>query len=1106
MDLRRDNRLGELVQRIRNRGEDEGPIRVCGTWGSYARFAAGHISKELGRPVLYVCAHIDDADNAADDLGTVFGGRVETLSVWEDELEVGDASDEIGAQRLRLVMEAGSGKAAFCEAIVCAGAQALIRPVPKAEVLQEQGLSIHAGDVIEPELVCQWLVDNGFERVDQVDVPGQFAMRGGILDIFASAVRLQRDEQAGGQTDNAAAVRVEFFGDTVESLREIDLDTQRSKEDAEGVFVAGSAVATQEEGGELFLNLLPEDTIVLVEEPATVQEVAEVYLARVDEPEGLYCWGEIWQAMGRFCVVEFSMFAGSGAEEGIDLGIHSATRFEYRSGAVGAKGDQEKSHAGYGSLAALCEASEQYKVVMYCQSSGEIKRVREILEEEYPGCAGRFDLRNGYIKQGFVHERLGVVVVGHHEVFGQASIRRRIRSIRSASPVESLLDLKKGDYVVHVSYGIGKFVSIQQIAKGETTEEYLLLEYADGVRLNVPVRNIGLVHKYVGAMQKRPRLSKIGTKKWEKQKEKVAQGVSELAAEMLEMQAKRTKLGGISFGEDTVWQREFEESFAYQETPDQLRAAAEIKEDMKRAVAMDRLLCGDVGYGKTELAMRAAFKAVEGGKQVAVLVPTTVLSIQHARTFAERFADFPVRIEVVNRFVTAKDSREIVKAARGGRVDVLIGTHRLLSQDVGFADLGLLIIDEEQRFGVEHKERLKRFRVNVDVLTMTATPIPRTLHLSLLGLRDISSLATAPMDRRSIVTKVCRFDEGLIRRAIVHELNRQGQVFFVHNRVQSIESMAAKVAEIIGDEKVRVDVAHGQMHHHELENAMIRFVRGITDVLVCSTIIESGLDIPNANTMIINDADKFGLSQLHQLRGRVGRYKHRAYAYMLMPLTRTVTPVAAKRLKAIEEYSQLGSGFRIALRDLEIRGAGNILGAEQSGHIHTVGYELYCQMLSRAVRELRDEPVEPERMTLVDPGFSTYIPKSYIPSDRQRMDAYRRIACAKSQEDLKGLREELADLFGPVPREVELLLDLSEIRVLATGWGIKSLVRQEMDLIFTFEHEKNVGDIFAKAPGSVRIPNPKTVYVRLSEAYFEPLTLMSVLRKMLGRTKRKYTL
>ncbi|MHC4388481.1 MAG: transcription-repair coupling factor, partial [Planctomycetota bacterium] len=607
--------------------------------------------------------------------------------------------------------------------------------------------------------------------------------------------------------------------------------------------------------------------------------------------------------------------------------------------------------------------------------------------------------------------------------------------------------------------------------------------------------------KYIGTSPKRPKLSKVGSKRWQKQKEKVARSVEDLAGELLDVQAKRHSMGGIAFADDSAWQDEFEESFPYQETPDQTTAAGQIKTDMQKAMAMDRLLCGDVGYGKTELAMRAAFKTVENGKQVAILAPTTVLCVQHGRTFAERFADFPVCIEVLNRFKTTKQARDIIARTKQAKVDVLIGTHRLLSGDVGFKDLGLLIIDEEQRFGVEHKEKLKRMRVNVDVLTMTATPIPRTLNMAMLGLRDISSLATPPLDRRSIVTSVTGYNSELIRKGIIRELNRQGQVFFVHNRVRTIDKKAWEIQKLVSD--ARVAIAHGQMAKHELEKTMIDFVTGNIDVLVCTTIIESGLDIPNANTIFINDADRFGLAEMHQLRGRVGRYKHRAYAYMLLPPSRPITPIAARRLKAIEEYSHLGAGFRIALRDLEIRGAGNILGSEQSGHIQTVGYQMYCELLADAVKRLKNEPVETIPTAVLDLGFTTYIPKNYIPLDRHRMDAYRKIAVARTADELKQVENELDDIYGPLPEQVKLLLELGELRIAASRLDIKSIVASGRDLIFSFTKDAEPKDdsLFAKVSGRSWTPDPKTAYLRLKETYFEPTTLISLLRKILGSAR-----
>ncbi len=1086
MDLKQDNVVAQLVETLRKAQPGDRPVSVEGTWGSFARLLAAHLHKELNRPILMVSPHIDDADDAGDDLQVFSGRPIETFPVREGGEEEPDATDEIGAQRLRLAMNLALGRdrQGAEPFLITTCIQALHQPVPKIEDLLGRGLSLSVGQPIDPEAVAARLFDFHFERTDRVDIPGQFARRGGIVDIFAPVMTTDR----GGDCSQVRPVRIEFFGDEVESIRLIDLDSQRSGPSLESIQIAAPAGGTGLADTEQFVHLLPPDTLVILEEPVEIAEVSEVFFSRIDDPRGLYRFEAIYRALRSFVCVEISRFGGG---DSLRLEVTSAQEFEHK------MHEAWKDHKQ--TLEALLDRAADHRVYLYCENHAEIQRTREILRDSHAELPPSFHLPLGFIKQGFIIRSLRVIVISHHEVFGRYSVRRRIRSIRTASPVDSLLDLQKGDIVVHVSYGIGKYVGIEMLEKGSGFEEYLTLEYADKVKIHVPTTNIHLMHKFVGALPKRPPLSKIGTKKWEQQKARVSQNVQELAAELLEVQARREKMGGYSFGPDTLWQKEFEQAFLYEETPDQLTAAGDIKADMAASKPMDRLLCGDVGYGKTELAMRAAFKAIGAGKQVAVLVPTTVLCVQHGRTFAERFADFPVNIAVLNRFTTPKETRKIISDARGGKLDVLIGTHRLLSGDVGFKDLGLLIIDEEQRFGVEHKERLKRFRVNVDILTMTATPIPRTLHMSLLGLRDISSLSTPPLDRRSVVTQVCRYDPEKIRKAILFEAARDGQVFYLYNRVRTIEQEAFRLKQMLKDSNLRIDIAHGQMHKHELEAAMIRFVTGQTQVLVCSTIIEAGLDIPNANTMIVTDADRFGLAQLHQLRGRVGRYKHRAYAYMLLPKDRSISPIAGRRLKAIEEFSQLGAGFRIALRDLEIRGTGNILGPEQSGHIHTVGYEMYCRLLTEAVGKLKNEPIAAPPSTVVDLGFTATIPKSYIPSDRQRMDVYRRIAQARTGDDLKSLVEELRDLFGPVPPKVETLLDLAEIRVLADRREIRSLVLHGPDLIFKFPEGARTADLFARAPGRVAIPDPATVHLRMEKAYLEPRTLIAVLRKLLAK-------
>lgn len=1081
-----DKVVSEIVARL---GNIHGVLKAEGTWGSFAPLLAAHISKKIHRPILYIRPHIDDADKAADDLSAFGAESITPLPAWEGEEELVDATDEIRAERAKLVARISSLAAGASKnksnLIITTSVQALQQPVPSPKALQQSSLNLSVGTEKSPQEILKWLVDNGFERVDKIDLPGQFAQRGGIVDIFAPLIDDENNQAA-------AAIRLDFFGDNIESIRRIDLDTQRSTEQINTIRIISATCGAGQEERELFTNILPDETLVVLEEPNDMQEVAAVYIDRAEKSQRLYKWPELYQSLNRFGQLWICRFAPEDTQDYFKLNIKSVQQF------------QHKTTAWSGHKEALGElvnsAQSGKKVLLYCEAQAEIKRVIEIIEQDKGKVPKNFELLKGFVNQGFIIESLNTIIISHHELFGQFAIRRRVRPIGTTAPVDTLEDLQAGDYVVHASYGIGRFRGITTIKEKDSAGEYLTLEYANQVKIQVSVSNIHLVQKYIGTSPKRPALSKVGSKKWLKQKQKVEESVRDMAAELLEFQAKRQALGGIKYRPDSNWQKEFEESFAYQETADQTSVTEQIKADMHQPIAMDRLLCGDVGYGKTEIAMRAAFKAVENGKQVAVLVPTTVLCVQHGRTFAERFANFPVCVEVLNRFKTTKQSQDIINRTRQGKVDILIGTHRLLSGDVGFKDLGLLIIDEEQRFGVKHKEKLKKMRVNMDILTMTATPIPRTLHMSLLGLRDISSLGTPPLDRRAVVTQVARYDTNMIKRAIYRELNRQGQIFFLHNRVKTIDKKAWELRKLFDDGDIKFSIAHGQMTKHELEKAMIDFVLGKTNVLVCTTIIESGLDIPNANTIFIDEADRFGLAELHQLRGRVGRYKHRAYAYMLLPKNRSISPVAAKRLKAIEEYAHLGAGFKIALRDLEIRGAGNILGAEQSGHIQMVGYQMYCMLLAQAVRKLRNEPAEEIPSANIDLGISGYIPKNYIPADRSRMEAYRKIAISKNTDELKEIEAELADVYGPIPNDVKLILELAEFRIEAGKFDIKSIIASGNNLIFSFSKDAKqnaIKKLFADINGKVDIINPMTIYLRLHKSYFEPKTLMIIVRKIL---------
>ena len=643
--------------------------------------------------------------------------------------------------------------------------------------------------------------------------------------------------------------------------------------------------------------------------------------------------------------------------------------------------------------------------------------------------------------------------------------------------LDSFLELREGDLIVHVTHGIGRYRGLKLLEKEGRAEEHLELEYHGGTRIFVPASKIELVQKYVGGKKLKPPLAKIGGKSWVRHKKAAEAAVIDLASDMLEMQARRDARPGIRFPDDTLWQQEFDASFPYQETDDQLTAIADIKHDMQHPKPMDRLLCGDVGFGKTEMAIRAAFKAVDAGYQVAVLVPTTVLAEQHRRTFTERMAEFPFEIAGLSRFCTTKQQREILERTRAGAVDIVIGTHRLASADVEFQNLGLVIIDEEQRFGVAVKERLKALRAMVDVLTMTATPIPRTLHMALLGARSISNLETPPANRLAVETRVTRFNDEMIRHAIMRELNRDGQIYFVHNRVHDIQKVAQKIAQIVPE--VRIDIGHGQMPEGQLEEVMTRFVRHEFDLLLATTIIESGLDIPNANTMFIDDADRYGLADLHQLRGRVGRDQRRSYCYLLVDESKHLSPEAARRLRAIEEFSQMGAGFALSMRDLEIRGAGSLLGTQQSGHIASVGYEMYCSLLEKAVRQMKQMPPREVVDVNVDLPVEAYLPAKYVPDIRSKIDLYRRLARLTTIDAVDDFAAELVDRFGALPGVTERLMELARLRVWAHKWGVDSIRREDNYLVFGYTARDRIRQLVAESGDRLRVADTVSAYLPL---------------------------
>ena len=972
---------------------------------------------------------------------------------------------------------------------------------------------LRRGEMIDAEQLVEHLRIVGYNQVDVVEMPGEFAHRGGLLDVYPP--ELDRP------------VRIELFGDEVESIRKFDPATQRSAASIDGAVLLpltetpveedtlavinarlvggrlkGSKEVLEESvravgvavfpGWELYapvvgasesiLDLLP-GAVVLLDEPDALEEVRDTWWARVTgahehspignlvRPEDLYltpeeCRGRLQQATT--VAVEQLGIEGSDQAEHLILQTQPTMRF-------------------HGSVAAMTEeishlTREGTRVIFAVSSTGEVERLADVFNEynlsfrigsrtPKPGSevfveeSSYFDedvaattIVKAHVPEGVALPEANLTLFGTRDLFDEPEVSLA-HPQRQKSKVSTFLsdfrDLAVGDYVVHVEHGIGQYQGLKEIPQEDGgTVEFMVLEYAEGARLYVPLTRLDLVQKYRSSEGVTPVLNRLGTQQWQKTKARVKKAMKDMADELLKLYAARKTATGHGFAADTEWQREFEDAFEFSETEDQMDAIVDVKRDMESATPMDRLLCGDVGYGKTEVAMRAAFKAVNDNRQVAILAPTTVLAFQHYNTFRQRLAPFPIKIEMLSRFRTSRQQKETVARLGSGELDIVIGTHRVLSKDVKFSDLGLVIVDEEQRFGVRHKERLKQLRKEVDVLTMSATPIPRTLHMSLLGLRDMSVIETPPKDRMAIQTVVAAWDEKLLRSAIEKELERGGQVYFVHNRVESIYEIADKIREMAP--KARILVGHGQMPERELEHIMLAFMRHEGDILVATTIIENGLDIPLCNTIIINRADRHGLSELYQLRGRVGRSDRRAYAYLLVPPERDLTDLARRRLAALKEFSDLGAGFKIAALDLELRGAGNLLGGQQSGHIEAVGFELYTTMLERTVRELKGELKEEAPETQLNLGLNIRIPADYIPAENQRLRIYKRVAGIESESQLADVAAELGDRYGAPPLAVQNLLDYASLKLLAQGIGVAQIERRREAVSIRFTEKATV--------------------------------------------------
>ncbi|NLG36674.1 MAG: transcription-repair coupling factor [Clostridiales bacterium] len=1103
------------------------PLRVSGAWQRLERdLAAGRLPvavlempdglkglflwalhAHLGRPVLVVVSGDVQAARLAEDTALisglpvrVFASRPLTLS------QASAASRDLVGRRIATLGAAMMGEAA----VTVASVDALLPPLPPADVFRASCVTLEVGQQESLEGLVSRLSWSGYVREDRVEGPGQFAVRGGIVDVYPVT-----DEDA---------VRVEFFGDEIDSIRRFDADTQRSSDPVSQITLWPATEspldASSLERGVARLRRELAETLRHLQRPSGEQHVSGFGVARAEDPaQRLRHWvGQIIEnlATGKRAegtedllpcfYKETCSLADYLANPVIvaDETSRCIERYESLMSEFGAVYAQQRENGR--ALAFQAQLPALFPDLLHGWEKKTLIALQQVRREaditprsvlRFPGRAvsvyrGQFELLRADVArwrkeglrvalmaggerrairmmetltdygisairleydralepgdvavvpaafgQGFESAELSLCIVGERELFGAA--RRQTRPRRRRSSADFLSDLSPGDMVVHEAHGVGRFEDVVKLTADGATRDYLKIYYRDDDVLYVPTEQMDRVQKYIGKEDSQPRLSRLGGREWASAKARVRRSIADIAEDLMRLYARRQMSSGHAFGPDTEWQRQFEEEFPWEETPDQLSAIEEIKADMESPRTMDRLLCGDVGYGKTEVALRAIFKAVMDGKQAALMAPTTILASQHYGTLTKRFEHFGVEAALLTRFQSPAEVAQQLERLRSGAVDVAVGTHRLLSEDVRFKDLGLLVVDEEQRFGVAHKERIKTLKESIDVLTLTATPIPRTLHMSMVGIRDISVIDTPPEERHPVQTIVIEYDESLIRDAILRELGRGGQVYFVYNRVETIEAMAAQLSQLVPE--ARIAVGHGQMREHQLEKVMMGFLEGETDLLLCTTIIENGLDIPRVNTLIVYDADHFGLSQLYQLRGRVGRSNRLAYAYLTWRRDKVISEVAEKRLSTIREFTEFGSGFRIALRDMEIRGAGNLLGAQQHGHMAAVGYGLYCKLIEETVRSLRGYEAPREIDPTLDVRVDAYIPEDYIPSSGDRLEIYRRMAAVDSEEARGDIVDEMIDRFGEPPECVMRLMDVALLRHRAARAGVDQ-VRQ----------------------------------------------------------------
>ncbi|MEC2073564.1 transcription-repair coupling factor [Alkalihalophilus marmarensis] len=1089
---------------------------LSGLTGSSRTLLMAALYKETKKTQVVITHNLFQAQKVYEDLIDLVGEEDVHLYPVNELIssEIAIASPEMKSQRLDVLNKLVAG----FEGIIIVPLAGIRRLLPPTYLWKDCQLNISVGrDIGEIHNVITKLVMMGFERVDMVSSPGEFSVRGGIIDIYPLT--------------ESNPIRVELFDTEIDSIRTFLIETQRSEKELKEITIGPAeevilqdqhyqhaanrlqeqlsatlkkvkAKQTKEklsqnisyEIGQLkqrssfqgmykymsfyyevkstLLSYLPDDALIIIDEMSRVKEMAD----NLEKEEAE--WSTALLAQGE-TVHEATMSLD--ALEGMKKSSHSIVYLSLFLKHIPSTSPENvvnftcKSMQNFHGQMQLLQSEVKrwqksgYAIVFLAGSKERAQRLALNLDEE--GIDAHVVERATELTENTVHLMVGqlnsgfelpshkLVVITEEEVYAKQKkrVQRNKQKLSNAERIKSYSELKVGDLVVHTNHGIGKYLGVETLEINGLHKDYLHLRYAGDDKLYVPVEQIDQVQKYVGSEEKDPKIYALGGNDWKKVKKRVQSSVEDIADDLIKLYAEREASKGYAYSKDGAEQADFEGTFPYQETEDQIRAVEEIKEDMEKERPMDRLLCGDVGYGKTEVAIRAAFKAIMDGKQVAILVPTTILAQQHYETIKERFSDFPINIGVLSRFRSRKEQTETLKGLKAGSVDLIVGTHRLLSKDIVFKDLGLLIVDEEQRFGVTHKEKIKQLKANIDVLTLTATPIPRTLHMSMLGVRDLSVIETPPENRFPVQTYVVEYNASLIREAIERELTRGGQVYFLYNRVEDIERMTEQISMLVPDAKVAF--AHGQMNERELESIMLDFLEGNSDVLVTTTIIETGVDIPNVNTLIINDADKMGLSQLYQIRGRVGRSNRVAYAYFTYQRDKVLTEVAEKRLQAIKEFTELGSGFKIAMRDLTIRGAGNLLGAQQHGFIESVGFDLYSQMLKEAIEERKgDKPKEPPFQVEMDIKVDAYIPESYIQDAKQKIEMYKRFKGCETIEDLADLKDEMFDRFGEYPKQVEYLLRLTEIKLRATKERVESIVeaKNQIDILFSPETSKEM--------------------------------------------------